>query len=383
MKLNKIILASALMLGFLPASAQDAAEKPQYDFKGHWYIEAMGGAQYTLGETDFGNLISPNAQIAAGYEFNPNIGLRLSVNAWQSMGGSEPKIVDKRFELGYRTWKWNYVAPTVDVVLNLSNIIAGRYNPKRVYNLSVFAGIGANFAWNNDEAGEVKADYESKGEWVTGFGPLRYYWEDNRTSIAGKFGLINDFRITDKWRIELELNASTVDDHYNSKKAGNSDWYFNALAGVKYHFGHYVSKREPRRCDSETIYVEKPVVKEVIKEVVKEVVKDAPLRRDVFFAIASSKITNAEMQKVEDIVTYLKAHPAAKVSVTGYADSATGNPTINEKYAAQRADAVYDALVNKYGIDAARITKDSKGGQLDLYGGNPEMNRVAICIAAE
>ena len=382
MKFNKIILASALMLGFLPASAQDAeTEKPQHDFKGHWYIEAMGGAQYTLGETDFSDLLSPNVQLAGGYEFNPNIGLRLSVNAWQSKGGS-----DAIASFTQQTWKWNYIAPTVDVVFNLSNIIAGRYNPNRVYNLSIFAGIGANFAWGNDEAGDALAYYEANskaGSWVKGFEPLRYYWDGNKTSLAGKFGLINDFRITDNWRIEVELNASTVSDKYNSKKAGNSDWYFNALAGVKYHFGKYASKREPRKCNSETIYVEKPVVKEVIKEVEKVVVKYEPLRRDVFFTIGSSKISNAEMAKIQDIVLYLNEHPNAKVSVTGYADSATGNPTVNAKYAEQRAQAVYDVLVKTHNIDPARITKDSKGGQIELYGGNPAKNRVAICIAGE
>ena len=375
MKLNKIILASALVLGYFPASAQEATEKPQYDFKGHWYIEAMGGAQYTLGETDFADLISPNAQLAVGYDFNPNLGLRLSVNAWQSKGGTD--AISNYF--AKQTYKWNYVAPTVDLVFNLSNIIAG-YNPQRGVNVSIFGGIGANFAFGNDEANDLKNNYY-KGIWAPGFEPMRYCWE-NETSVAGKFGAIFDIRLTDNWRLEVEANANVVDDHYNSKKAGNSDWYFNALAGLKYNFGKYVTKREPVKLEPETIYVEKPVVKEVIKEVIKEVVKMQPLRRDVFFTIGSSRISNAEMQKVQDVIAYMNEYPASKVSVTGYADSATGNASINAKFAEQRAQAVYDVLV-KNGIDASRITKDSKGGQLELFGGNPAKNRVAICVAAE
>ena len=387
MKFSKIILASVLMLGFLPASAQDAAEaeeKPQYDFKPHFYLDVLPlGGQYTIGELDkFGDLFSYNAQINFGQQVNPNWGWRLSLNAMTSKAGSEPTEAFSK-----KAWKWHYLSPTADLVFGLSNIIGG-YNPNRWVNVDIFAGVGVNYAWSNGEAGDALAEYElerrvAQIEWMEGYEPMRYYWNHNNWSLAGRFGALADIRVTDNWRIIVEANANIVNDKYNSKKAGNSDWFFNGLAGVRYHFGEYVSKRAPRKCNSETIYVEKPVVKEVIKEVEKVVVKYEPLRRDVFFTIGSSKISNAEMQKVQDIVLYMNEHPQSKVSITGYADSATGNATINAKYAEQRAQAVYDVLVKTHNIDPARITKDSKGGQIELYGGNPAKNRVAICIAGE
>ena len=118
------------------AVAQEKSEKVENVFNPHWYIQVQPlGAQYTLGEDSFGDLSSYNLQVAGGYNFNKLIGARLAVNAFQSKAGWEMNGQSK-------TWKWNYVAPTVDVTLNLSNLLFG-YNPDRFFTLSAFAGAGA------------------------------------------------------------------------------------------------------------------------------------------------------------------------------------------------------------------------------------------------
>ena len=43
----------------------------------------------------------------------------------------------------------------------------------------------------------------------------------------------------------LEGNANITTDKYNSKKAGNADWYFNALAGLRINLGKSHTKTEP------------------------------------------------------------------------------------------------------------------------------------------
>ena len=63
MKIGKILLAVALMVSGLTASAQ---ETERVEFNHHWFLQLQGGAQYTLGEADFGKLISPNAQLSIG-----------------------------------------------------------------------------------------------------------------------------------------------------------------------------------------------------------------------------------------------------------------------------------------------------------------------------
>ena len=86
------------------------------------------------------------------------------------------------------------------------------------------------------------------------------------------------------------------------------------------------------------------------------------------------------MTKVEDIVAYLKKYPEAKVSVTAYADKGTGNAKLNQMYSERRAKIVYDLLINKFGIDASRITTEAKGDTEQPYEEN-DLNRVSICVA--
>lgn len=62
----------------------------------------------------------------------------------------------------------------------------------------------------------------------------------------------------------------------------------------------------------------------------------------------------------------MEKHPAAKVSVTGYADINTGNPRINNKLSEKRAINVAEALKAK-GITADRIKIDFKGDTVRSY----------------
>ena len=128
--------------------------------------------------------------------------------------------------------------------------------------------------------------------------------------------------------------------------------------------------------------MEKIVEKRVEVPVAPETKEDKvePIRRDVFFTINSFKIAQSEEQKVKDIVEYMNKYPAAKVIVTGYADAGTGNDKINDRLAAQRADAVVKALKTTYGIPESRISYDSKGARVQPFSEN-DKNRVSICIA--
>jgi outer membrane protein OmpA-like peptidoglycan-associated protein len=123
--------------------------------------------------------------------------------------------------------------------------------------------------------------------------------------------------------------------------------------------------------------VEKPVPVPVEK---KEEAKREPLRRDIFYTISSVQIPASEQSKVQEVADYLKKYPEAKVTVTGYADKGTGNHTINERLANNRANTVVNALVNQYGISKSRITSISKCDEEQPYAEN-DKNRVAICIA--
>ena len=120
--------------------------------------------------------------------------------------------------------------------------------------------------------------------------------------------------------------------------------------------------------------VEKPVEKTV------EIKKADPLRRDVFFTIKSTEVTTAEMIKVQEIATYLKENPNAKVTITGHADKGTGNSKINHTLSVKRADIVAKVLQEKFGISSDRIIKEAKGDTVQPYD-IEVLNRVSICIA--
>jgi outer membrane protein OmpA-like peptidoglycan-associated protein len=388
MNMKKTILSSLMFLGVLSASAQEQKGTTEYVFNPHWYVQVQPvGAQYTLGEIDFKDLISYNVQAALGYNFSKAIGARLSVNAWQSKAG----ISNKDFGANnfYETWKWKYVAPSLDLTFNLSNMLAG-FNPNRVFTLSAFVGAGANIGFDNDDAKNVKTAYwnhcmrgAETGAAALGYTAdqnMEYLWDGTKVRFAGRAGLQGDFRISDKVSVGVEVNANTLSDRYNSKKAGNWDWYFNALAGVKINLGKTYTTRFIPAPEPEIRYVEKVVEKIVEVPAKVEEPKIEPIRRDIFFTINRYNIRPSEEQKVKDIVEYMQKYPKSKVVITGYADAGTGNDRINDRLGAQRADAVVKALKDTYGISADRITYDSKGARVQPFQENNK-NRVTICIA--
>lgn len=374
MNIKKVLFTAALALGIMSASAQE--QQTIEVFNPHWYIQLQGGAQYTLGERDFSDLISPNAQVTVGYNFNPIVGARLSVNAWQSKAGSTIENTEY-------AWKWKYVAPSVDVTVNLSNLFCG-YKANRLLNVGIFAGVGANIAFDNDEAVNVNNSLNAlypgymrpnADQW------LRYIWDGTKVRLNGRAGLTADFRVSDRVSVGLEAQANILSDRYNSKKAPNADFYFNALAGVKVALGatHRSQVVEPCNRIVEKI-VEVPKVVEKIVEVPapvsNQIAQVEPLKETFFYAIRLSDPTaNATIDK---IVAWCNKYPTKGISISGYADKGTGNPKINQGYAKQRADKVAKILQER-GIAASRMTVNSYGDTVQPFAEN-DKNRCVIVV---
>ena len=344
----------------------------EYTFKKHAFLDLQGGAQYTLGEAKFGDLISPNVQLGIGYQFTPVFGMRLQANGWQSKGGWNGYKATKDGTPYTADYKFKYVAPGLDFMFNLSNLFCG-WNPNRVFNATAFIGGGANFAWGNDEVNEIAANIKDQRSYL-----LEYLWDGTKVRPFGRAGIDLEFKVSKAVSIMIEGNANFTSDKYNSKKAGNADWYFNALAGLRINLGKSHTKAEPVK--------EAPVpVQEYVKPEPKpqpkvEEKKVEEIRRDVFFVINSNKIASNEESKIKEVVDFLNANPDAKVVVTGYADAGTGNDRINDAISAKRAAAVVKALKEKYGIEESRITEDSKGARVQPFSEN-DKNRVSIMIA--
>ena len=376
MESYKYLLATAVLasLGMNAMAQATYTDKDgnEYQFKKHAFLDIQGGAQYTLGEAKFGDLISPNVQLGLGYQFSPVFGMRLQANGWQSKGGWSGFRANPGETPYNATYKFKYMAPGVDFMFNLSNLFCG-WNPNRVLNVTAFLGGGANIAWDNDEVNELAAIMKKTSAYN-----LEYLWDGTKVRPYGRAGLELAFKVSKSVSLMLEGNANITSDKYNSKKAGNPDWYFNALAGLRINLGKsYTKKAKP---------VEEPAPAPAPKQ---EYVapKPAPvekkveeIRRDIFFTINSYKIAPAEEAKIREVVDFLGKNPEAKVVVTGYADKGTGTERINDRIAAKRAAAVVWMLEKRYGIPADRITEDSKGARVQPFAEN-NMNRVSIMIA--
>ena len=361
MNIKKVLVLTAFAaLTATQAKAQENQSESTWQFIPHWYLQLQAGASHTLGEAKFFDLVTPSVQLGAGYQFNPYLGVRAKVNGWQAKGGwVNPE----------QTYKFNQMGLEADLRLDLTNLIGG-YNPVRPVSVGIFAGVGANMAWGNDEAQQLNTN---------GY-KLPYLWDGTKVRPVGNAGLDINFRVSNSVSIGLEANAHMLSDKFNSKKAGNADWYFNALAGVRINLGKTYVKNEPVK--EEPVAVEPAPVAPAVKPapVVEEVKKVEPLRREIFFKINTSKIAESETVKIRDIVAYLNANPNAKITITGYADAGTGNNKINDRLAKERAEAVANTLISQYAIDANRITSESKGSREQPFAEN-DKNRVSICIA--
>lgn len=362
MNIKKILVLSALaMASFSHAFAQDKEEEvTTWKFIPHWYIQLQAGASETLGEAKFSDLLSPAAQVAVGYQFNPNFSARVKANGWQAKGGWVNPEQD---------FKFNQVGLQADVRLDLTNLIGG-YNPERKVSVGVFAGGGANMAWSNDEAQEL---------FTHGY-DLPFLWDGTKIRLVGNAGLDVNFRISERVSLGLEANAHILNDKFNSKDGGSADWMFNALLGAKIALGKTCERKEapvPVQVvtpEPKPVEVAKPVEKKV--EVKKEV---EGITVNLFFSIRSAQIKESEVTKLNQLVTFLKENPIKTVYIKGFADKGTGNANVNKRYSEQRVKNVTDALV-KAGIAASRIKGDAFGDTVQPFSDNAS-NRVCICVS--
>lgn len=112
----------------------------------------------------------------------------------------------------------------------------------------------------------------------------------------------------------------------------------------------------------------------IIKKVT-QVVNNNVLQPTVIFGQGKSAVDAAQMASVAMIAKYMKNHPTSRILIKGYA-SPEGNPESNQRLSEARANAVKQALVNRYGISADRLTTQGMGATDELFD-EIDFNRVA------
>ena len=197
-QVKRTLAIAALAMGVsATAGAQTATTDDGLDYKPypHMFLGVQGGAQTTFTNYDNMKLITPTTSLSFGAFFTPVVGARLHFNGWQNKGGFKDATQDFKYD-------YKYVTSDLDLMLNLVTLF-GRKNYYPV-NLYLIGGIGLNYAWDNDDAYANKA-----------YMPKAY--EKDKLFHNARVGAMLDWNLHKNLSLNLEVNANSLGDRYNSK----------------------------------------------------------------------------------------------------------------------------------------------------------------------
>ncbi|MBQ5741072.1 MAG: OmpA family protein [Bacteroidaceae bacterium] len=351
MQFKNVLAAAALALGVsVPAGAQ-TTEDDGLDYKPypHMFVGVQGGAQTTFTNYDNLKLITPTASVSFGTFFTPVVGARLHFNGWQNKGGFKDATQDFKYD-------YKYATSDLDLMLNLSTLFGKKnYYPLNVY---LIGGIGLNYAWDNDDA------YANKN-----LMPLAY--KNDRLSHNARVGAMLDWNLMKNLSLNLEVNANSLGDRYNSKTNGKDDWQLNAQVGLAVKFGYKKKEvKEEWATRVDTIWYDDVAYTPRVE--------DGTITWNVFYEIRESDFNDPDAQ-LANIGAFLKDHRECKVTIKSYADVQTGNPKINMGYSQQRSEKAVKALVDA-GVDPSIIKAEYFGDTVQPFAEN-DKNRVSIITA--
>ena len=346
----KALLAAALLTTVSTAQAEEAPEN--YVPYPHAFISAQGGGQLMFSNYNNWQYITPTASLGVGVHFTPVFGARVHVNGLWNKAGIRIDGVDTKYS-------WKYATSNLDAMINLVNLFKkNNYNPVNVY---LIGGVGINYSWDNETSPLLKQYLNTI---------------DTRARLSHNFrvGTMLDVKVARNWSVNLEIDANSLSDRYNSKYSGSDDWQLTAQLGVTYKFG--VKKKKPAPVEEvwetriDTIWYDDVVYTPITK--------DGKATWNVFYKIRESDF-DADAQ-LAAIGAFLKDHRDCKVSIKSYADVQTGNPKINMEYSKQRSEKAVKALTDA-GVPASSITANYYGDTVQPFAEN-DKNRVTIIEAS-
>jgi len=358
MKQLKLFFAVALIAVSMSANAQETTDGKDYKPFPHMFIGVQGGGQTTFTNYDQLKLITPTASVYFGGWFTPVVGARLHVNGIWNKGGFEGFDADKN-ALDFK-YDYKYVTTDVDLLLNLCTLFGKKdYYPVNVY---LIGGVGLNYSWDNDDA------YAHRDV-------MPMAWKDDRLNHNGRIGAMLDINLAKHWSLNLEVDANSLSDRYNSKIADKDDWSVTAQLGLTYKFGFKKVKREPVQA-VEPVYATRIDTTWYDDVNYKDVSADRDIKKEIFFAIRESDVSSEQAQ-IAQVAEFLKGVKDAEIRITAYADKGTGTPELNMKYSKERAEKTKQALID-HGVDPKIIKSvEWKGDTVQPYAEN-DKNRVAI-----
>lgn len=289
--------------------------------------------------------------------------------------------------------KAKYVNANFDLMWDMLNSVAG-VNSNRVFSIVPFVGLGGTYTWDfNDQAPAIRTSYGDK---------------PNQWTLPVSAGLQMRFRLCSYADFFIEGRAQFYGDNFNNYAYGEPvDVNITAIGGFSINFGGrnykaynpcgdlgYIASLNDQVnnlraslavCSAALADAEAqlpcPEVKPAPAVVSSAPAKDAILLSTVRFSRNSAVITDTEMVNVYNVAEWLMENPKQNIVIKGYADEQTGTSDYNMNLSRQRAQNVYDALVD-YGINASRLSIQAEGSNSQLYDTN-DWNRIVIFAPAK
>jgi len=389
MKMRRNVFTLALLLSASGAMAQSQPSDStklllDRNFGRNWFVSVGGGAQMYFGDYDkqmnLTDRLTPALDIAFGKWFTPDIGLRLMYSGPEYKGvtlngsHSTGTLYKTKGSMKLYNQKIKYYHFQTDVMLNFSNLFFG-YNPTRFYTASPYAGLGWMVAYQHPQSHEVSATV----------------------------GLLNSFRLNSAFDLNLDIHGDYANDRFDGEVSGNfGEGGLTATVGITYKFPQRGWKRYSacKYSDADFSLLNEKVnamqqenaglkdrlaansnssnngnntLKSQPEVITRTVV--APML--VIFKIGSSTLSDDTRVNLSFFADEIKKGKSVYV-ITGYADSGTGNKTVNEALSKARAEAVYDCLTKEYGVTASQLKTDYKGGVDNMYENNPALSRATM-----
>ena len=346
----------------------------------NWFIQLGAGVTSPFVENKLPNgdqkhHLTAVYNVGFGKWFSPYIGWRLSF-----LGGS---LHWDNQQFNHAKW----VNANLDFMWDMFNSFGG-VNSKRVFSIVPFIGLGGAYTWDySDGASTVLRDN----------GKVKR----NSWSLPLSAGLQLRFRLCKYVDFFAEGRAQFAGDNFNNEVVGAPiDMNLSVIGGFSFNIGgadfksynpcDYVSYianlnnqvndlRGALATTSAALAAAEAQLPcpEIQVQEKNTVIEAAPMMATVRFNINSARIRNEEMVNVYNVAEWMKANPEQNVVICGYADKDTGTSSYNMALSKRRAEAVRDALVNKYGINPDRLTIDAEGSNVQPYKEN-NWNRIVI-----
>ena len=352
----------------------------------NWFIQIGAGINSPFMENHLANGKEKH-HITVGYNFafgkwmSPYVGWRLSF-----LGG--PLHWDND---GFE--KAKYVSGNFDIMWDMFNSFHG-VNSRRVFSIVPFVGLGGTFTWDYkpNHGNIIDNDGSRKG---------------NSWTLPVSAGIQLRFRLCKYVDFFAEGRALFNGDIFTNYAYGRPfDINISAMGGFSFNIGG-ADFRSYNPCDylsyinnlnnqvndlrgalattaAALAVAESQLPCPEVTEVAAVVDEgpEIPLMATVRFTINSSRITEQEIVNVYNIAEWMKANPEQNVAIAGYADKNTGTSKYNMDLSKRRAQAVYDVLVNKYGVNPDRLAIQAEGSDVQPYDVN-NWNRIVIFNVAE